>query len=256
VYLAYASPRGRTLADRRLYVPRSWTDDPERSAKAGIPNEVEFATKPKLALDMVYAALDAGMPAGWVAADEVYGNDPAFRAGVQSRGVGYVLAISCDHRVPIDGGKVRIRADILAAGLPDDSWHRLSAGAGSKGPRFYDWAWVDLTTPGQDGHSVLIRRNPKSGELAYYRCWSPRPVPLATLARVAGARWTVEESFQAAKARSDSTLTRYGNGPAGNDSPSWRCSPWPSSPPAPRPPPHPHRPATTSTPAPTPTRSR
>jgi SRSO17 transposase len=199
VYLAYASPRGRALADRRLYVPRSWTDDPDRCAQAGIPDGVEFATKPQLALDMVHGALDAGMPAGWVAADEVYGNDPAFRAGVQARGLGYVLAVSCDHRVPIDGGKVRVRADILAAGLPAGSWQRLSAGAGSKGPRFYDWAWLDISQPGQAGHSLLIRRHPTSGELAYYRCWTPRPVPLAALVRVAGTRWTVEEGFQAAK---------------------------------------------------------
>jgi SRSO17 transposase len=201
VYLAYASPRGRTLTDRRLYVPRSWTDDSDRCAAAGIPAGVEFATKPQLALDMVGDALDAGVPAGWVAADEVYGNDSTFRTGVQVRGLGYVLAVSCDHRVPIDGGKVRVRADILAAGLPAGSWQRLSAGTGSKGPRWYDWAWLDISIPGQAGHSLLIRRHPATGELAYYRCWSPRPVPLAALVRVAGTRWVVEEGFQAGKSQ-------------------------------------------------------
>jgi SRSO17 transposase len=205
VYLAYASPRGRALADRRLYVPRSWTDDPQRCAAAGIPADVAFATKPQLALAMVADARDAGVPAGWVAADEVYGNDPAFRAGVAARGLGYVLAVACDHRVPIDGGKVRVCADTLAAGLPAGSWQRLSAGTGAKGPRWYDWAWLDLTTDlttaGQGGHSLLIRRNPATGELAFYRCWSPRPVPLATLVRVAGTRWAVEETFQAGKSQ-------------------------------------------------------
>src|SRR5215831_11300223 len=74
-------------------------------------------------------------------------------------------------------------------------WHRLSAGTGSKGPRWYDWAWASTHQP---GHSLLIRRG-SSGELAFYRCWSPAPVPLAALVRVAGMRWSVEEQFQAAK---------------------------------------------------------
>jgi len=200
VFLAYASPRGRALIDRRLYLPTSWTDDPDRCAAAGVPRDVAFATKPQLAGDMIGAALDGGVAAGWVAADEVYGNDSAFRARLQARGVGYVLAVSCDHRVPLDGGKVRLRADRIAADLPTDAWHRRSAGAGSKGPRWYDWAWLDLTTTGgRAGHSLLIRRNTTTGELAFYRCWSPRPVPLATLVRVAGVRWMVEETFQAGK---------------------------------------------------------
>jgi SRSO17 transposase len=200
VFLAYASPRGRALIDRRLYLPRCWTDDPRRCAAAGVPPEVGFATKPQLAGDMIGAALDGGVTAGWVAADEVYGNDPAFRARLRSRGAGFVLAVSCDHRVPIDGGPVRVRADRLAADLPAHCWQRMSAGTGSKGPRWYDWAWLDLTTTGgQLGHTLLIRRNASTGELAFYRCWSPRPVPLATLVRVAGVRWMVEETFQAGK---------------------------------------------------------
>jgi SRSO17 transposase len=200
VFLAYASPRGRALIDRRLYLPTSWTDDPERCAAAGVPAQVAFATKPQLAGDMIEDALDGGVPAGWVAADEVYGNDPVFRTRLRTRGVGYVLAVSCDHRVPVDGGKLRLRADRLATDLPGRCWQRISAGAGSKGPRFYDWAWLDLTTTDrQTGHSLLIRRNTTTGGLAFYRCWSPRPVPLATLVAVAGARWMVEESFQAGK---------------------------------------------------------
>jgi SRSO17 transposase len=200
VFLAYASPRGRALIDRRLYLPVSWTDDRARCAAAGVPAEVGFATKPQLAGDMIDAALDGGVAVGWVAADEVYGNDPAFRARLQARGLGYVLAVSCDHRIPIDDGRARVRADRLAADLPDQCWQQLSAGAGSKGPRWYDWAWLDLTTRGgEPGHSLLIRRHPGTGELAFYRCWSPRPVPLATLVRVAGMRWMVEETFQAGK---------------------------------------------------------
>ena len=106
--------------------------------------------------------------------------------------------------MPIDGAEIRCRADRLAADLPATAWTRRSAGDGSKGPRFYDWAWLaDVGAdgdPDDDGrHSLLIRRNNTTGELAFYRCWAPRPATLAQLVRVAGVRWIVEESFQAGK---------------------------------------------------------
>ncbi|GGM68162.1 transposase [Micromonospora sonchi] len=204
VFLGYAGTDGHTLIDRRVYLPASWTDDRQRCKAAGVPDEVEFATKPQLAADMITAALDAGVPAGWAAADEAYGNNAAFRAGLREHRLGYVLAVSCDHLIPLDGGKVKIRADRVAADLPASAWQRRSAGAGSKGPRYYDWAWLDdvcTDADPDDGghHSLLIRRNTTTGELAFYRCWTPKPATLAQLVRVAGIRWTVEESFQAAK---------------------------------------------------------
>jgi SRSO17 transposase len=199
VFLAYASPVGRALIDRRIYLPASWSQDPERCAAAGVPSVVEFATKPRLALDMVGDAVTARVPARWVTGDEVYGNDPKFRAGVAHLGLGYVLAVACDHRVTVNRGVTRMRADDIAAGLPDAAWQTYSAGIGSKGPRWYAWAWIDASSDHQPGQSLLIRRNTSTGELAFYRCWSPAPVSLATLVRVAGIRWCVEESFQAAK---------------------------------------------------------
>src|SRR6266576_6446090 len=92
VFLSYASPRGRALIDRRVYLPKSWTDDPQRCAAAGIPAGVKFATKPELALSMITDAVAARMPASWVASDEVYGDNGGFRAGVAKLGLGYVLA--------------------------------------------------------------------------------------------------------------------------------------------------------------------
>jgi SRSO17 transposase len=198
VFLSYASPAGRALIDRRVYLPRSWTDDQDRCAAAGIPAGTPFAAKAELALEMITEAVAAKVPAAWVAADEVYGDNGAFRAKVANLGLGYVVAVSCTHRLPaFPGGRRRLRADHIAAALPAGCWHRISAGTGAKGPRWYDWAWVSAH---QDGHSLLIRRG-SSGELAYYRCWSPAPVTLATLARVAGVRWSIEEQFQAAKSQ-------------------------------------------------------
>jgi SRSO17 transposase len=204
VFLAYASRHGHTLIDRRVYLPKSWTADRDRCELAGVPDGVAFATRSELADDMITAAVAALVPARWVAADEAYGNNTSLRARLRELRLGYVLAVSCDHLVPIDSSKTRCRADRLAGDLPATAWTRRSAGDGSKGPRLYDWAWLaDVGAdgdPDDDGrHSLLIRRNNTTGELAFYRCWTAGPAALAQLVRVAGVRWTVEESFQAAK---------------------------------------------------------
>ncbi|MFG2915968.1 IS701 family transposase [Kitasatospora sp. NPDC048298] len=199
VYLVYATSAGHAAIDRRLYVPRSWTQDPDRCRAAGIPDDLRFATKPALATEMIGQALDAGVPARWVTGDEVYGGDPRLSAELEQRQIGYVLAVSRKRPTTTRAGV--FRAGVLAHGLPKNAWQQLSAGTGAKGHRFYDWAQVDIDNPpGSTGHRwLLVRRNRRTGELAYYRCYSPRPVPLSTLVKVAGRRWTVEETFQAAK---------------------------------------------------------
>jgi SRSO17 transposase len=197
VYLTYASRGGHALIDRALYLPRSWTGDPARCAAAAVPGDVAFATKPELARQMITRALDGGAAARWVAGDEVYGADPGLRRELEGRGIGYVLAVSCRHRVTTAAGQQR--ADTIARCLPPRAWQRLSAGQGSKGPRFYDWAWMTIDPGAAGQRSLLIRRNIRTGELAHYRCYAAVPVPLAALVAVAGRRWTVEESFQAAK---------------------------------------------------------
>ena len=203
VYLVYAGGAGHAIIDRELYLPRSWTDDPERLRAAGIPDQVGFATKPKLATQMLARALDAGVPAAWVTGDEVYGADPGLRAELEARGLGYVLAVACDHPVVVGGASRRV--DALAASVPARAWQCVSCGKGAKGHRYYDWACFRLDhhgpAPGELAGQrwLLIRRNRKTGQLAFYRCWMPHPVPLATLVRVAGRRWTIEERFQTAK---------------------------------------------------------
>jgi SRSO17 transposase len=199
VFLAYATTRGRALIDRRLYLPQhSWLADADRCRRAGVPCQVGFATKPALASQMIAAALDAGVKAAWVTGDEVYGQDPRLRTLLEERGTGYVLAIAGNRRVSVHG-RDHTAAEI-AASVADGHWHRYSAGDGAKGPRFYLWAWarIDADQPG-GCRWLLIRRNPTSGELAFYRCYAPTAVPLAALVRIAGIRWAVEESFQAAK---------------------------------------------------------
>jgi SRSO17 transposase len=198
VYLVYAGARGHAFIDRSLYLPKSWTGDADRRAEAGVPAKVQFATKPSLARTMITRTLDAGVPAGWVAGDEVYGADPQLRAELEQRGIGYVLAVASNHRVTTPAGTAP--AAELASTLPARAWQRHSCGAGAKGHRTYLWARIELSVADAPGcHWLLIRRNARSGELAFYRAHSPRPVPLAVLARVAGRRWTIEESFQTGK---------------------------------------------------------
>jgi SRSO17 transposase len=196
VYLVYSAPAGHAAIDRELYVPRSWIDDPERCQAAGIPGEIGFATKPALATTVLTRTLDAGIRAAWVTGDEVYGANPHLRAALEARQTGYVLAVACDHQISTHAGK--LRADALAKKLPKRAWQQRSAGTGAKGLRFYDWAVADITDTGP-GHQLLIRRNRRTSELAFYRCYLPTAVPLATLVRVAGRRWTVEETFQSGK---------------------------------------------------------
>jgi SRSO17 transposase len=131
VYLVYAGRRGHAAVDRELYVPRSWTADPDRCRAAGLGENTTFATKPELATRMITRFLDAGHHASWVAGDEVYGGNPKLRTALEERGTGYVLAVACSHEVTTGAGK--FRADILAKKMPKRAWQKISAGPGPRG---------------------------------------------------------------------------------------------------------------------------
>jgi SRSO17 transposase len=204
VFLAYATAGGRTFIDRELYLPKAWTQDRDRCTEAGVPDSVGFATKPELAMRMLARAIDTGVPAGWVSGDEVYGQYSRLRALLEQRAMPYVLAVPVSQRVIAarDGRIVESAADALAGGLPPQAFKRISAGAGSKGPRIYHWARVAIR-PLEDpamGYWLLIRRSVTDPtDRAYYLCHGQPSTPLRELARVAGARWAIEESFQSAK---------------------------------------------------------
>jgi SRSO17 transposase len=110
------------MVDRELHLPESWTDDPERCKAARVPEQVGFRTKPQLAQVMLERALDAGVPATWVTADEVYGGSPALREWLQERHRPYVLAVKCTELLAVqapDGpAGARASAEQLAAGVP------------------------------------------------------------------------------------------------------------------------------------------
>jgi SRSO17 transposase len=204
VFLAYASRHGRTFVDRELYLPKEWAADRERRRQAGVPETVEFATKPQLAQRMLERALDASVPAGWVTGDEVYGDNRPLREWLESRRQPYVLAVSCDERVGVDGGDAAPREEVaaVAARLAPPAWERLSAGNGAKGPRLYDWALIPLAELSPSGWErfLLVRRSLRDPtELAYYRGYGPTGMLLAEAVRVAGSRWAVEETIETSK---------------------------------------------------------
>jgi SRSO17 transposase len=200
VFLAYASAHGHTLLDRELYLPKAWTDDRDRCRRAGIPDDRAFATKPALAQHMLARTFDAGVRLAWVAGDSVYGDDRALRHWLEERSQAYVLAVSGKDTVWID--QVQRSVTSILTNLPADGWERISAGAGSKGLRWYDWQRLDLHAPRQAGwqHWLLFRRSISDPrEVTAYRAFAAAGTRISELVRVAGTRWTVEESIQTAK---------------------------------------------------------
>jgi SRSO17 transposase len=204
VFLAYAGGGGHAFLDRALYLPEGWADDAARRAEAGVPADVAFRTKPQLAQAMLARALDAGVPAGWVAGDEVYGGDRRLRVWLEERDVPHVLAVKRSEPLwaATDRGPAQVAAAELVAALPARAWRRLSAGEGAKGPRLYAWARVPIRPlggPGK-GYWLLARRSlTDPSDLAYYVCYGPAATGLADLVRVAGARWRIEDGLEAAK---------------------------------------------------------
>jgi SRSO17 transposase len=197
VYATYATALGHGLVDRDLYVQKEWFTDPERMAKAGFPDDHAFATKPQLAKAQAERALDAGLQPAWAAGDEVYGRSSELRELFEARGIGYVFAVGIDFQVTTSGYQ-KMRADQALRLVEPRGWNRRSAGAGSKGPRYYDWAWIATASP---RHQLLIRRSISTGELAYFLAYAPEHYicSLTDLVKVAGTRWAVEDDFQDSK---------------------------------------------------------
>ena len=204
VFLAYASPLGQALVDRRLYLPESWAGDAGRRRRVQVPETVTFATKPQIACDLIAAALDAGMPCAWVLADALYGADSRLRRMLEARGQPYVLATRSNHvlRLLTKDGLLQTDPAEMADALPRAAWRTHAAGEGSKGPRLYDWARIALPWIVDGGFErwVLVRRDRRNAaDRAYYLVFAPAGTELTELAGAAGLRWTIEECFQRAK---------------------------------------------------------
>src|SRR5512133_2300988 len=210
VFATYVSRHGHAFIDRALYLPKGWTADPDRLEAAYVPPDVGFATKPKLATRMIARAIAGSVPFNWVAGDTVYGVGD-IEQHLRRAGKGYVLGVSSAHvfrswgkRPPVAG----TAADIARTRRSSD-WKRLSAGAGTKGPRLHDWCYLELAdleaepfNSANDGlwtRGLLIRRRIADGDLAFFTTWCPAGTSIETLVAVEGHRWAIEDSFETAK---------------------------------------------------------
>lgn len=201
VFLTYVGGQGLTFVDRALYLPESWTNDRERCREAGVPDDVEFATKPALGIAMLKRTLKRGVPAKWVTGDSVYGSNYPLRHYLESIPLGHVLTVSPkDTLLNLKGYPQRV-SEYLSQ-LPEPGWSRLSAGAGAKGERWYDWYRLPVGDPNRPGWKrwLLLRRKiDRPTEITPYICFAPAETTLPELVSVAGKRWTVEQCFEIAK---------------------------------------------------------
>ncbi len=233
MFLAYVSPLGRALVDKRLYLPESWTSDKDRCEAAGVPEERQgYRSKTQLALKMVERALERGhLRAGWVVGDDAFGMSQSFREGLAALGMRYVLDVPGGTTVwplepawtsPEHQGTGRPRKPRLVGGqrrtmeersdeLPEEAWREITVAEGSQGPRSYLFSAqrVRPTSRRKPGeiHWAIYRRNLDGSEPRYYLSNAPEATPLETLAYVGGSRWRIETEFETEK--SDVGLDEY-----------------------------------------------
>ena len=235
VFLAYASSRGHTFLDRRLYIPKTWFDDAHatKRRKCGLPDKLVFKTEPTLGLEMVKALKQAGIvPFRWVNADEHYGMNPDFLDGVAELEKWYFAEVPVNTMVwpekvkilgaglgqagnlklgrPRNGPRVARNQPAaqevrqMAAELPAEVWKRYTIKEGSKGPISADFAFVRAVRkrrrrPGHEVWVIFRRSVSDPTEIKYYLSNAPAEIAKTDLVRQAGLRWPVETAIEEAK---------------------------------------------------------
>src|SRR6476469_828458 len=179
VFAVYVSGKGHAFIDRALYLPQTWAEDPARRAAAHVPQQIAFATKPHLARAIVERAIAAGVPFAWVVGDSIYGVSEV-EMTLRRAGKGYVLGVNSNSQFNSWGAEPPVAgtAAEIASTLDPSAWQRLSAGAGAKGERLFDWAYLELADleaaeynenlSGLWTRGLLLRRNIADGELAFF----------------------------------------------------------------------------------------
>lgn len=230
VFTGYASRKGYTLVDRRLYLPEQWFDaeHAERWQKCGIPDETVFQTQPELALEMLKSIVAEGHLEGrWVTADETFGANVNFLDGVNELGLWYwaevpvrtrVWASRPQMEVPTWSGQGRPptrqqlvpgeapakRVDALAAQIPPTEWQTFVVKEGSKGPLAAEFAFRRVAAvrdelPGPDIWLICRRSLDPEPELKFYLSNAPADTPKTELVRLAGMRWPIETAIEECK---------------------------------------------------------
>jgi SRSO17 transposase len=211
VFLAYVTARGYAPLDRQLYLPREWADDPRRRRATHVPDDVQFQESWRIGLDLIDRS-GAGLPFGWVAADDEFGRVSALRAGLRQRRLRYVLDVPSNMLVrdlaearPSDRRPPWRRVDAWAAAQPAGRWRRIRVGNGAKGPKVVRAleAWVQTKDedggPGPRERLVVIRTIDREPRVWYTISNALAEVPLEKVVVVHSRRHGIEELFQAGK---------------------------------------------------------
>jgi SRSO17 transposase len=206
VFLSFITAGGHALIDRELYLPLSWTQDPQRRQEADIPETARFQTKCELAVQMLQRMRQAQIPVSWIVADSVYGGNLDLRAWCEQHQYPYVFAVACNEPVgvrAVDGQRYRVECrDVEALLQKPLDWQRLSMSEGTKGPRLFDWARVPLLHGWEeDGHHWLLLRRTIDAQpsTSYFLVFAPLGTNLPEMVKTCGARWHIEEDFEATK---------------------------------------------------------
>ena len=196
VHLSYVREKtGHALIGARQWIPAEDISDPVKSLVTGLPLDLRFRTKGQLAVDILGDAYADGLVFDFVCGDEVYGSCTDLREFLEDRGQAYVLRVASSFTLTFAAGTKMTCADAVKKLLKGEKdWEVRSAGKGSKGERWYAWAWLATASP---RHTLLVRRHLSTGELAFHYCYVPEGqlAPKARLIRAAGLRWPVEEGF-------------------------------------------------------------
>ena len=198
VHLAYVREgTGHALIGAREWIPAEHIGDPVKSLVMGLPEDLVFRTKGQLATDILAEAFADDVRLDFVCGDEVYGSCTQLREFLEACGQAYVLRVPSSFRLTLAGG-ITLTCQQAAARLTRRGWEIRSAGTGSKGQRWYAWAWLATASA---RHHLLIRRHLTTGELAFHYCWVPdgQPASPSRLVRAAGLRWPAEEDFEFSK---------------------------------------------------------
>jgi SRSO17 transposase len=205
VFIASTSTKGATFLDRELYLPQSWTQDRQRCRAAGIADSIGYVPKTKLARHMVERVTALGIPFAWVVADALYGDDADLRTWLEEQHLPYILAVHSDEPVVLlteQGMRIMAVKECVQLVDATQGFQRVSMGEGTKGARMFDWACLRVLHHGVNDqqHWVLIRRSVVDPtKCAFYLVYGPVGTTLQEMVRAAGARWKIEEVFEAAK---------------------------------------------------------
>jgi len=230
VYLGYVSRKGYSLVAGQLFMPDKWFEagHAEKRSECGVPEDLEYRTKPEIGLELLQKAMKRGsLPFRWVAADELYGDSPAFRDGIAALGKWYFTEIKCTTCIWCTQPKVHVpkwkghgrhptrlrlhpasdhplQVTQVVKNIPKKDWVQATIKEGSKGPIVCDFAFLRVfesraNLPASELWLILRRNLDDPSILKYYFSNAPTNTPVLELVRISGMRWPIETIFEEAK---------------------------------------------------------